>query len=81
MENRICNADYIRQISARTGKPLKLISLILDAGAAIVKENLDKGLSTVVFKGMTVYPATYNNQYTYPRARFGKYFKMTSPLS
>lgn len=75
MKPRQNNKDFIRSISADTGFSQKDISEVLSSAADIILRNLKDGISTMVFQGMLVYPSTYNDEVTFPRARFGKFFK------
>lgn len=81
MEERVNHSDFVRAVSKKTNYTQKDISAVLKAGAEVVLENLKNGVATAVFRGMTVYPSTYKDTYTFPRARFGKYFKFGSPIS
>ena len=80
MKPKVNNKDFIKSISTETGFPQKYISQILEAGANIVLRNLQDGIATSVFQSMVVYPSTYNNEITFPRARFGKFFKSLDPI-
>ncbi len=80
-QEKINNGEFVKQISKYTGYSQKDISAVLGTAADITLQNLNDGVSTAVFKGMIVYPATYNNEVTFPRARFGKFFKMSAPIS
>lgn len=81
MKERVNNSDFVRIISKKTGLKQKDIKEMLEAGAETILDNLKNGVATVVFSGMVVYPSTYKNEYIFPRARFGKYFKMSSSVS
>ena len=69
------NKDFIRALSKETGFTQKDIADVLESAADLVLRNLSNGIETAVFQGMIVYPSTYNNEITFPRARFGKFFK------
>lgn len=77
------NTEFIRALSHRTGFAQTDIADVMKAAAEIVIENLVNGFSTAVFKGMVIYPATYKGEkeFTFPRARFGKFFKTLAPTS
>lgn len=74
-QERVNNKDFIRSIAAETGFTQKDISEVLTSAANVVLKNLKDGVATMVFRGMTVYPSTYAGEITFPRARFGKFFK------
>ena len=78
---KINNSDFIRQVSQKTGYAQKSITEVLNAAADIVLDNLNDNKASTVFKGMIVYPATYKNETTFARARFGKKFRNLAPLS
>lgn len=75
------NKDFIRAISKKTGFTMNDITIVMEAGAEIIKENLIDNKSTVPFQGIIVYPATYKDTVTFPRARFGKSFHDLVPNS
>lgn len=77
---KINNKDFVRQIAKDTGYAQKDISAVLNSAADITLQNLNNGKATAVLKGMVVYPSHYN-EVQFPRARFGKSFKMNAPLS
>lgn len=80
-KNRMNNSDFIRELSKRTGYMQTDIKDVLEASADLIKENLSNDVTTVPFIGMIIYPATYNNTVTFPRARFTKAFRGLAPLS
>ena len=80
-KEKMNNKDFIREVSKKTGFTMNDIKTVYDAGAEVVKENLINDISTAPFQGMIIYPATYNNTVTFPRARFGKAFHDLSPIS
>ena len=78
---KINNKDFIRAVSADTGFTQKDIADVLNSAANVVLNNLKNGIETAVFQGMVVYPSSYkgkDNEVTFPRARFGKFFKSLS---
>lgn len=72
---KIGNKDFIRQISKKSGYAQKDIREVLRTEGEVIKENLDNGFATQVLEGMVVYPSTYNNEYMFARARFGRFFR------
>lgn len=80
-KQKVNNKDFIRAISKETGFTQKDIADVLESAADLVISNLSNGIETAVFQGMVIYPATYNNEVTFPRARFGKFFKTFSSNS
>ena len=81
MQDRISHSDFVKAVSKKTGYNQKKIATIFKDAAEIVLQNLNEGISTTVFNGMIVYPAKIEDKYTFPRARFGRYFKMSSSVS
>lgn len=81
MKNKIGYCDFIKQISKDTGYAQKDIGAVLESAADVILRNLNDNKETAVFKGMVVYPATYKDEVTFPRARFGRFFKSCAPLS
>ena len=68
--------DYIKQIRKNSGHAEWVITEVMTSAAAVLRENLDDGKATTVFKGMVIEPHTINNgKVTYARARFGTFFK------
>lgn len=80
-KEKMNNKDFIREISKKTGFTMNDIGIVINAGAEVIKENLINDISTAPFQGMVVYPATYKDTITFPRARFGKAFHDLSPIS
>lgn len=78
MKQKINNSEFIRAISVKTGYTQKDIADVFTAASEIVLDNLKNDISTAVFQGMVVYPATYKD-IKFPRARFGKFFKSFVP--
>lgn len=74
-KEKINNKDFIRAISRKTGFTQKDITDVLEAVSEITLENLNNGVETAILRGLIVYPATYKGEVTFPRARFGNYFK------
>ncbi len=80
-KEKINNPEFVGQISKDTGYAKRDISAVLDSASKITLQNLNEGKETVVLKGLIVYPASYKDEVKFARARFGKYFKITSPVS
>lgn len=70
--------DFVKQVSKKSGYAQWNIAEVFDVGAEVVKENLEKGLETSVFRGMIIYPSVMKQptgEIVFARARFGKFFK------
>lgn len=68
--------DFIKQVKANSGHAEWIVSDVLNSAAVVLRNNLDDGNSTAVFKGMIVYPSTKKDcPTTFARARFGTFFK------
>lgn len=74
-QEKINHSEFIKQISDQSGYAQKFIADVYSKGAEIVRDNLNDGKATQVFKGMIVYPSIYNNEYKFARARFGTFFR------
>lgn len=75
MKPKVSNSKFIDAVAYDAGFTKKEVADMLASAANIVLQNLKEGVATSILQGMVVYPSTYNNEITFPRARFGKFFK------
>lgn len=79
-KEKVNHSSFIKQVSKETGYAQKDIKTVLEAVADITVQNLNEDKSTTIVPGIVVYPSIYNNEFKFPRARFGVNFKLDAPI-
>jgi hypothetical protein len=81
--------DFVRQVSKKSGYAQRDIAEVLNVASEIAAKNVGENKSTVIMKGIILYPGYYPavdkkdvngkdvhfGEVIYPRARFTEYFK------